>query len=287
METIKIIYFTDPICTWCWGSEPILRRLETHFPGLIEMDYVLCGLVRNKNDYADTANGIFIKDSDSFNRGIARHWAKASLTHHMPVDSENFRLFSEEHPSGDPQSIAYYAALMAGGKELADTFLYHIRLYAAAMAGLVSHESVLLELVNEIGIDRTKFLKHFKDGSAEKAFHEDMEFAIKNEVPVYPTYWIRYKGKEAKLSGYIEYASFVETFRDLSDKEILPKEVKYTDEALMKMLCKQLRITAEEVRQAFDLKEIKDVEGLVAPLIEKGKLVRFEAGNGWGLLKER
>ena len=33
METkvLEIIEFTDPVCTWCLGSEPVLRTLETRF----------------------------------------------------------------------------------------------------------------------------------------------------------------------------------------------------------------------------------------------------------------
>jgi hypothetical protein len=24
---VEIIEYTDPYCTWCWGSEPVLRKL--------------------------------------------------------------------------------------------------------------------------------------------------------------------------------------------------------------------------------------------------------------------
>ena len=29
--TIEIIAFTDPVCTWCWGTEPALRALQTRY----------------------------------------------------------------------------------------------------------------------------------------------------------------------------------------------------------------------------------------------------------------
>jgi predicted DsbA family dithiol-disulfide isomerase len=32
---VDLIEFTDPVCTWCWGSEPILRKLETYYGGAI------------------------------------------------------------------------------------------------------------------------------------------------------------------------------------------------------------------------------------------------------------
>lgn len=40
-DKIIITSFTDPVCTWCWGTEPIFRKLETHFPGQIEFRYGL------------------------------------------------------------------------------------------------------------------------------------------------------------------------------------------------------------------------------------------------------
>jgi predicted DsbA family dithiol-disulfide isomerase len=30
-KMIEITEFTDPVCTWCWGSEPALRKLATRF----------------------------------------------------------------------------------------------------------------------------------------------------------------------------------------------------------------------------------------------------------------
>lgn len=32
VPNFEIIEFTDPVCTWCWGSEAVLRKLEARFP---------------------------------------------------------------------------------------------------------------------------------------------------------------------------------------------------------------------------------------------------------------
>lgn len=29
---MRVTSFSDPVCTWCWGSEPVFRALETHYP---------------------------------------------------------------------------------------------------------------------------------------------------------------------------------------------------------------------------------------------------------------
>ena len=36
METspeFELVQYTDPYCTWCWGTEPILRKVEEVFGG--------------------------------------------------------------------------------------------------------------------------------------------------------------------------------------------------------------------------------------------------------------
>lgn len=30
-SSLDILAFTDPECTWCWDSEPVLRKLETWY----------------------------------------------------------------------------------------------------------------------------------------------------------------------------------------------------------------------------------------------------------------
>ena len=58
MKCITITNFTDPVCIWCWGTEPIFRALETHYPDLVEFRYVMGGLVYDINNFADRDNGI-------------------------------------------------------------------------------------------------------------------------------------------------------------------------------------------------------------------------------------
>ena len=45
-DTVEIIEFTDPVCTWCWGSEPKVRKLETVYGDRIRVRYVMGALSR-------------------------------------------------------------------------------------------------------------------------------------------------------------------------------------------------------------------------------------------------
>ncbi len=42
-KMIEITEFTDPVCTWCWGSEPVLWKLETRFGEQVKISYIMGG----------------------------------------------------------------------------------------------------------------------------------------------------------------------------------------------------------------------------------------------------
>ena len=43
-HSIELIEFTDPYCTWCWGSEPILRRIQETYGEQVRLRFVMGGL---------------------------------------------------------------------------------------------------------------------------------------------------------------------------------------------------------------------------------------------------
>jgi putative protein-disulfide isomerase len=55
-KMIEIIEFTDPVCTWCWGSEPVLRKLETRFGEQVKISYIRGGLVKDITSFYDSYN---------------------------------------------------------------------------------------------------------------------------------------------------------------------------------------------------------------------------------------
>ena len=124
---ILIKCFTDPICTWCWGSEPILRKLETHFAHQIQFEHIMGGLVDDIKGFMDEGNGIGGSSAAEFNRQVAEHWLEASAKHKMPVNSSDFDLFSDEYPSTFPQNIAYKAAQLSDESKACfyTTFAWH------------------------------------------------------------------------------------------------------------------------------------------------------------------
>lgn len=277
---IIITNFTDPVCTWCWGTEPIFRKLETHFPGQLEFRFVMGGLVKDIHEMQDPANGIGSPDAKTFNRQVAAHWKEASSRHGMPVDAENFDLFDEEYRSTYPQNIAYKAAQMSDPDKAA-LFLYNMRVAAAAEARKVSHEDVLVSIASESGLDISAFLAHLHDGPTEKAFHGDMALMYGLGVHGFPTFLVKYNSSQYMLRGYNSYETFAAVIDSATQGTVKPVAAEATEENLLSFMKLHPRMAAEEIRQAFDFGTVEQVRSFVAPIVEAGKLEIQNAGNGW------
>ena len=183
---IEIIEFTDPVCTWCWGSEPILRKLETRYKDDVKVGLIMGGLVEDMRDFQDELNGIG-GELSKVNKQIASHWVEASKRHGMPVQPEGFALFTEEHTSTYPTNIAYKAAQLQG-QEIADQFLRRIREAVATEAKKANRIDVLKEIAKEVGLDENKWLEQMENGIAKQEFEQDLHLCREFQIYTFPSY---------------------------------------------------------------------------------------------------
>ena len=109
MDKVKITVFADPVCTWCWGSVPVVRALAYRYGERLEFDYIMGGMIEDIFSYGNnhlSAGG----DVALSNRKIHERWLEASAIHGLPVCQSGFHLFSEERRSTLPQNYAYITA---------------------------------------------------------------------------------------------------------------------------------------------------------------------------------
>ena len=104
--TIKITSFTDPYCTWCWGSEPILRKIEQVYGDQVSLNFVMGGLVKDMRNFSDPGAGI---GGELWYEQVAEHWVEASSRHKMPVDEQIYYDIKAEIFSTYPACIAFEA----------------------------------------------------------------------------------------------------------------------------------------------------------------------------------
>jgi len=275
---IKIIQFTDPVCTWCWGSEPIIRKLQWRFGDQIEVSYIMGGLVNDIREFYDHANDIGGDPKES-NENIARHWLEASQKHGMPIRTEGFQLFTEEHPSSYPQNIAYKAAQIQD-QELANKFLRRMREATATEARQTNRRDELVGLASEVGLDIASFIKSLEDGSARQAFEQDLRIASKYLVRSFPSFRLVYGTESMNLHGFQSYDTLKAIFRNITNDTITERPVQKSAKSVLQFINRFESVAPVEIKKAFDLSE-NEMDSLVTPLINQDTVRKVWAGNGY------
>jgi putative protein-disulfide isomerase len=166
MHLIKLVKYTDPYCTWCWGTGPILRKIKELYGDQVKITFKMGGLVEVIANFCDPLN--LIGGEDVFEQ-VAAHCEDASKKHGMPVDSRVFQDIAKDFRSTYPANIACKAAQMQS-QELADRFLRRIRDAIAAERRALHRREVQIELAGEVGLDVGRFKRALEDGSAERSF---------------------------------------------------------------------------------------------------------------------
>lgn len=282
-SSLEILAFTDPVCTWCWGSEPVLRKLKTWYGDAVRIRYLMGGLVEDIRAFYDRANDIG-GDPESSNAQIARHWLEASQRHGMPVRIDGFRLFTAETVSTYPQNIAFKAAELTN-PGLAERYLRRMREASAAEARETGRREVLIELASDVGLDIGTFIGHLNDGSAEAAFLDDLETTRRYSARGFPTFVFRYGEREIMLRGYQSFAAIQAVIDTLSDGVLQGQAPERTPDSLLSFIGTYKRAAPVELTTAFDL-PIGELEAMLAGLAETGLIRRVEKGNGcfWELV---
>ncbi|NLJ89583.1 MAG: DsbA family protein [Clostridiales bacterium] len=280
MKDIIITNFTDPICVWCWATEPVFRALETHFPNQIEFRYITGGLVRDIDDFSDPDNDIDA-GSQGANAQIISHWIESADHHGMPIKAEGFNLFSKEYPSSYPQNIAYKAAQMLDARK-ADKFLRRLREATFTEAKVTSKLEVQIELAKEVVLDGDEFAKAITSGEARKKFSADLAITASNGVNVFPSFLVKSaQAREIFTRSFNTFEDFVEIISRLTDGALKPIKVSPSYEGLEELLYTHPRLALEEVRQAFAFSTREEADKWLNSLIDDGRLIKEDAGTSY------
>lgn len=195
-DRIKILYFTDPICSSCWGVEPQLRKLKLEYGNNIDIEYRMGGLLANW----DYASGGINKPSD-----VATHWDEMSKHYDMPMDGDVW--LEDPLHSSYPPSIAFKAAQIQD-EQKAILFLRKIREYVFLEKKNITKWKHIKSAAIFVGLDILLLEKDYK-GKAIELFNEDLILAKKMMLRGFPTFLFANNNKqEESIIGSGEYSVF-------------------------------------------------------------------------------
>lgn len=202
-KPVKIIYFTDPICSSCWGIEPQLRKLKLEYGDQAEIEYHMGGLLP---DWSYNSGGIS-KPSD-----VAHHWDEVSLHYKMPIDGDVW--LEDPLSSSYPPSIAFKAAQLQNDQK-AIVFLRILREGVFLQKKNITKWEVIAEAATKAGLDPQQLKMDF-DGKASALFQEDLALAKKMGVRGFPSIFITDStGRSEFVYGSKPYAAYEDGIRKI------------------------------------------------------------------------
>ena len=265
-ERSRITQFTDPMCTWCWGSEPIIRRLRTVFGDQIEFRYVMGGLVEDFDEFYDAANDI-AEPSD-----VGPHWEEASRHHGMPVDTQIFE--TDPAQSTYPASKAFTAARIQD-TELAHRYLRRLREVYATQVRNVNHREEQVTIAESVGLDVDEFTTALDEGPAHEAFEQDLSQTRQAGVRAFPTYNIKGPAGEKQVSGF---QSFEELMAVLETVD--PTLEQSSTPPVPQFIAEYEPVATREVAEVYELDDGK-ARQVLESFVDDGSLHREARGNGF------
>lgn len=262
-KPVKVIYFTDPICSSCWGIEPQLRRLKLEYGKDIELTYHMGGLLP---DWSYNSGGIS-KPSD-----VAHHWDEVSLHYKMPIDGDVW--LTDPLHSSYPPSIAFKAAQLQDTMK-AVTFLRALREMVFLQKKNITRWEYIEQAGLQAGLD-TRQLKVDFDGKAKDLFNEDLVLAKKLGVRGFPTIFVTNASGETEIIyGSKPYTYFEASVKKLFtgiQKTAYPKDWKSLFEIYP-------TLTLREFAELSDI-SFQQAEKHLASMVDEKQLTVLNSKNG-------
>lgn len=269
-KPVKVIYYTDPICSSCWGIEPQLRKLKLEYGNSIEIEYRMGGLLP---DWSYNSGGIG-KPSD-----VAHHWDEVSAHYDMPIDGDVW--LEDPLNSSYPPSIAFKAAQVQS-EEKAILFLREIREMVFLQKKNIAKWEHLEAAAKIVGLNMEQFKTDF-EGKAKELFQEDLKLGKELGVRGFPTmFFVDESGSKEFVYGTKPYA-----FYEMAILKLAPSSSKAEYSKTWETLfAKYSTLTAKEFAELSGTPR-KESEQFLDELTAKGKLEKHTTKNGslWKLKK--
>lgn len=277
MEKITIYQFTDPVCVWCWGNEPVMRAIDYLYGNKVGIEYIMGGLIEEITTLYDL-KGSKRQIIERANAIMAEHWLSASERHGMPVNTRHMALFSERYPSSFPQSIAYEAARRIDATA-AKRLLRRIREATFVEARRTSQIDVLIELAAEVGIDAARFIDEYTTGEAQNDFSQSRMKCRRNGITGFPSYLIKNASTKISLGGYQNISTFHTIIGRLSEGKIKPRRLGPSLANVTDFMRRYQTAYPVEIEVTFGLDRDR-TDLMIDELICAGRLTSEQVGNG-------
>lgn len=175
METPHLIYFADPMCSWCYGFSPVIDQIRQSFGRALPIRLMMGGL-RPGTDKPHT---------DKARAELIGHWGHVHEATGLPFDGAVL-----ERPGflydTDPAARAV-VRVRRDDAEKALAFLSRVQRAFYAENQDVTKAETLADLAADFGVDRDAFLADFDTDELKNETWADYGVSQRAGVTGFPT----------------------------------------------------------------------------------------------------
>ena len=175
MSERRLIYFADPMCSWCWGFSPTITRVVERYGEDMVIEPIMGGLRAGNTEVLDDKGKNYIRG----------HWEHVQKASGQPFD---FTFFERDDFVYDTEP-ACRAVVTMRRLEPNRSMGFLARLHAAfyAEGRDISDPKILAELAAKMGIASNDFAEAFESAEAQAETHGDFAITHQARIRGFPT----------------------------------------------------------------------------------------------------
>jgi predicted DsbA family dithiol-disulfide isomerase len=245
-KKVNLYYVTDPICSHCWAIEPTLRRFVEQYGHYFDFHTVMGGLLEKWHDGPiDPANGIY-KPAD-----VAGHWREVGEYSRMPIDGS--LMIDNPVQSSYPASRVFKVIQKNHDDATAFNYLRRAREALFAFNQNISDTSVLIDIVNKLGLDGEAIVNEAEQPIGQQLLNEDFNLTRNLGARGFPTIiMMNEENKGVKIVGGRPFEYYVDGLKQVLNLEKLqPKQ----QPSLSSLLEKEELLFSKEIEVMYDVEQ--------------------------------
>lgn len=180
-----LYYIHDPMCSWCWGFHPALKRLKEKLPANITMRYLLGGLAADSDQPMPEAMQQFLQKT----------WR--TIQQQIPTTEFNFDFWTNCHPRRS--TYASCRAVIATKNQnpaIEKDMIHAIQTTYYLRAKNPSDDNTLIELADSLGLDVDEFKSDLNSDTTNHDLHKEIEFSQQLGAQGFPSLILENKQKK-------------------------------------------------------------------------------------------
>jgi putative protein-disulfide isomerase len=171
----ELVYFADPMCSWCYGFAPVIAAIEQQFRGRLSLRLVMGGLRAGNTRPMRPEDKAYIRDA----------WTRVNAASGQPFD---FSFFDREGFVYDTEPACRAVVTMRDtDPPRALAYMERIQFAFYAENRDVTQADVLADLAAEEGQEREEFLSAFLSPETRNETFRDFLTSQESGVRGFPT----------------------------------------------------------------------------------------------------